>query len=88
MRTTLTLDDDNAVRLERLRKARDASLKDVVNEAIRRGLNAMAEPPPTREPFLIRAMNLGTPQFETAEELKALIRRMGEEDDLAKLGRT
>ena len=33
MRTTLTLDDDVAAILERLRKSRDASLKDLVNEA-------------------------------------------------------
>ena len=35
MRTTLTLDDDVAVQLERLRKARHANLKDLVNEALR-----------------------------------------------------
>jgi Ribbon-helix-helix protein, copG family len=40
MRTTLTLDDDVAAALERLRKSRDASLKDLVNEALRRGLIA------------------------------------------------
>jgi hypothetical protein len=51
MRTTLTLDDDNAVRLERLRKQRDLSLKDVVNDAIRLGLNEMDTPPKKREPF-------------------------------------
>jgi Arc/MetJ family transcription regulator len=41
MRTTLTLDDDVAVQVERLRRERDASLKDVVNEALRRGLREM-----------------------------------------------
>ena len=51
MRTTLTLDDDNAVRLERVRKERDLSLKDVVNDAIRRGLNDMDMPAKKREPF-------------------------------------
>ena len=38
MRTTLTIDDDVAAELERLRKARDAGLKDLVNEALRLGL--------------------------------------------------
>ena len=37
MRTTLTLDEDVAAILERLRKSRDTSLKDLVNEALRRG---------------------------------------------------
>lgn len=34
-------DDDVAAMLERLRKTRDASLKDLVNEALRRGLRDM-----------------------------------------------
>jgi len=43
MRTTLTLDDDVAAALERLRRTRNASLKDLVNEALRRGLDNIAE---------------------------------------------
>ena len=88
MRTTLTLDDDNAVRLERLRKERDASLKDVVNDAIRRGLNEMEAHPRKYEPFQIKVMNLGKPLFTSPEDLKALIRQLDEEEDLKKLGRT
>src|SRR5713101_2905138 len=45
MRTTLTIDNDVAVELERLRRVRDASLKDVVNDALRRGLREMAASP-------------------------------------------
>ena len=56
MRTTLTLDKDVAVALERLRKARKASLKAVVNEALRQGLARMAAP---RRPFRTRALSLG-----------------------------
>jgi SpoVK/Ycf46/Vps4 family AAA+-type ATPase len=41
MRTTLTLDDDVAVQLERLRRSREANLKDLVNEALRLGLREM-----------------------------------------------
>ena len=51
MRTTLTLDDDVAAALERVRRDRDASLKDVVNDALRRGLNDMTARPKRREPF-------------------------------------
>src|ERR1700736_6743609 len=36
MRTTLTLDDDVAVRIEHLRQKRDASFDDVVNDALRK----------------------------------------------------
>ena len=63
MRTTLTLDDDNAVRLEGLRKERNASLKDVVNDAIRRGLNDMEAPPKKREPFRTDVYDPGKPIF-------------------------
>jgi len=44
MRTTLTLDDDVAVRLEELRR-NGRTLKDVVNEVMRAGLDALQEPP-------------------------------------------
>jgi Ribbon-helix-helix protein, copG family len=59
MRTTLTLDDDVAVQLERLRRARDVSLKDVVNEALRLGLREMAAKPKKRKPFRTRTHNMG-----------------------------
>jgi hypothetical protein len=42
VRTTLTLDDDVAVLLERVRKARNQGLKEAINEALRRGLAEMA----------------------------------------------
>jgi len=41
MRTTLTLDDDVAAALERLRKQRKQSYKDLVNEIMRQGLQQM-----------------------------------------------
>lgn len=59
MRTTLTLDDDVAAMLERLRKARDASLKDVINEALREGLRRMEAPPAKRRPFRTETVDLG-----------------------------
>jgi hypothetical protein len=45
MRTTLTLDADVAVQLERLRRAHNVSLKDLVNDALRRGLREMSTNP-------------------------------------------
>jgi hypothetical protein len=60
MRTTLSLDKDVAAALERVRKTRNASLKEVVNEALRRGLGQMASPPPApRRLFRTRAVSLG-----------------------------
>jgi hypothetical protein len=61
MRTTLTIDDDVAVALERIREGRSLSLRDAVNEALRRGLRAMdAETQPRhREPYLLPTWNSG-----------------------------
>ena len=61
MRTTLTIEDDVAAELERLRRARDASLKDLVNEALRLGLRDMTSAPKQRKPFRTRSVDLGKP---------------------------
>ena len=59
MRTTLTIDDDVVVELERLRKSRDLSMKDLVNDALRLGLRRMTEPPPRKKPFRMRSFSGG-----------------------------
>lgn len=60
MRTTLTLDDDVAAALERVRKKTRMGLKEAVNEAMRRGLAQMAragEEP--RTPYRTPTVSLG-----------------------------
>ena len=59
MRTTLTIDADVAAELERLRRARNKKFKDLVNEALRRGLRELTAPPKKKKPFQTRSMNLG-----------------------------
>ena len=59
MRTTLTLDDDVAAALGRARRACDASLKDVVNDALRRGLSDLTIRPKQHEPFQTQSIALG-----------------------------
>ena len=59
MRTTLTIDDDVAARLERLRRERDANLKDVVNDALRRGLDSIETRTKPRKPFRTRTYDVG-----------------------------
>ena len=44
MRTTLTLDDDNAILIKRLCDERQVSLKELVNEALRAGLQQLEVP--------------------------------------------
>ena len=59
MRTTLTLDDDVAAALERLRKSRNANLKDLINDALRRGLRDLSNQTKRRERFRTRSVALG-----------------------------
>ena len=59
MRTTLSLDDDVAALLARLRQARKAGLKQVINEALRLGLEQMTAPPRPRKRYRTQAVSLG-----------------------------
>ncbi len=59
MRTTLTLDDDVAAALERLRRTRKVGLKALVNEVLREGLKQMSARPAQRERFRTRPEDLG-----------------------------
>jgi len=85
MRTTLTLDPDNAARLERLRKERNASLKDVVNDAIRRGLEVLDAPQTARTWKVPPPLDVGPMLIADPKEA---LRLLDEEDDLRKLGRS
>jgi hypothetical protein len=55
MRTTVTLDDDVATALERLRRERNMGLSEALNELVRAGLAA----PSPRAPFRQRTADLG-----------------------------
>ena len=59
MRTTLTIDDDVVVELERIRKARDLGFKEVINDALRLGLRQMADRPKRKKPFRTRTFHTG-----------------------------
>jgi hypothetical protein len=79
MRTTLTLDDDVAAVLERLRKTREMSLKDLVNEALRRGLKDMRTPAKRRVPFRTRSVDLGALRISSIDNIgEALASAEGE----------
>ena len=55
----MTLENDVAAALERLRRTRDASLKDLINEALRRGLKDMSNRTKRRERLRTRSVALG-----------------------------
>jgi hypothetical protein len=59
MRTTLTLDDDVAKLLLRVRQSKKASLKAVANEALRKGLVQTATARKSRRRFETSRVDLG-----------------------------
>ncbi len=59
MRTTLTIDDDVAVQLERLRRSGKGSLKQIVNDLLREGLQSKEALPPKRKAHRTRSVRLG-----------------------------
>jgi hypothetical protein len=81
MRTTLTLEPDVAAQVERLRKEREMALKDVINEALRRGLVEMAKPK-THEPFQTSVHDGG----KLLMDFKEALAMMDEEYDRKKFG--
>jgi hypothetical protein len=78
MRTTLTLDEDVAAQLERLRRDRDSSLKDVVNEAIRLGLKEMQGPPKERQVFRTQDHGMGAARIGIDNVAEAIAHSEGE----------
>jgi len=67
-RTTLTLEDDVAARIDECVRNTGSSLKDTVNELIRLGLlhKQRAE---GSKPFRVHPVRLGLPEFDSVEEL-------------------
>jgi len=79
MRTTLTLDDDVAARLERLRRERDASFKSVVNDVMRRGFAALDRERSTRPAYELAPRSLGRPRVPLESVSDALAMAEGED---------
>ncbi len=81
MRTTLTLDDDVAVKLDRLRESRRTSLKALVNDALRLGLRNLEEPAKKpKEPFRIKAVSLGRCRLPNLDNIGEVL-AIGEGED-------
>jgi adenine C2-methylase RlmN of 23S rRNA A2503 and tRNA A37 len=78
MRTTLTIDDDVAVQLKRLRRQRDVNFKELVNEALRRGLRDMSAVPQRRKVARTRASDMGEPLINIDNVAEALAHLEGE----------
>ena len=75
MRTTLTLDDDVAAMLERIQRERKASLKELVNTALRQGLSTMEVRPKPITRFRTQPLHLGKcylPNLDNIAEVLAI----------------
>lgn len=80
MRTTLTLEDDVAALLERARERGSRTLKEVVNEALRRGLREMEEPPLETDPYRTPSTSLGGCRVGSLDDVaEALVVAEGED---------
>jgi hypothetical protein len=79
MRTTLTLDDDVAKLLERARKRRGMSFKELVNEALRAGLEQLEAPRRARKRHATKAVSLGRCLLDNVDDVaEALAAAEGE----------
>jgi plasmid stability protein len=75
MRTTLTLDDDVAVKLRAAAKKRP--LRVVVNEALRAGLAALEkERAPTRTPYRTGGFDLGPSLVGSLDNIEEVLSRV------------
>jgi hypothetical protein len=78
MRTTLTLDPDVSIEIEALRRKQGLSLKDAVNDALRRGLRAMTEGDKPKSRFVTRSIDLGASRLPLDNVAEALAAAEGE----------
>lgn len=75
MRTTVTLEDDVAVRLERERRKRRVSFKALVNQVLRAGLDALHAPRRSREPFHTQGFALGPSLVGSLDNIEEVLSR-------------
>jgi hypothetical protein len=81
MRTTLTLEDDVAAGVQRLMRRRGGSLKDIVNEALRRGLEVLERRPgPAAKPYRAAPWNLGGSLVGSLDNVEEILSRAEGED--------
>lgn len=76
MRTTMTLEKDVAVRLERLARQRRQPMKAVVNEVLRAGLAEVERPAAPRAPFRTAGFDLGPSLVGSLDDVEGVLARV------------
>ena len=69
MKIHIRLDDDVAATLARLRRTRGTSFKDIVNDALRRGLSDLVSEPKQTESFATQVVMLGRLRFSSIDNV-------------------
>ena len=80
MRTTLTLEDDVAVRLDQEQRKRRAPFKRVVNDVLRAGLDALATRKPAGGRFRTKGFDLGPSLVGSLDNVEEVLSRAEGED--------
>jgi hypothetical protein len=80
MRTTMTLDDDVAVRVEREQRRRRVPFKRVVNDLLRAGLDAVERRPAARKSFRTKGFDLGPSLVGSLDNVEEVLSRAEGED--------
>lgn len=81
MRTTVTLEDDVAVEIAKLQRARDESFKATLNAVIRAGLASLrARRPRDATVYRTEAVSLGTPRLANLDDISEVL-AFGEGED-------
>jgi hypothetical protein len=80
VRTTLTLDRDVAARLDAAMREKRRPFKAVVNEALRRGLDALDQALPPRRAFRTKGFDLGPSLVGSLDNVEEVLSRVEGED--------
>ena len=83
MRTTITLDDDVAARLERLQRERGITFREAVNTTLRAGL----DPKASAVPYVVPTYRLGLRPGIDLDRALALDAALEDEEIVAELAR-
>jgi hypothetical protein len=73
MRATITLADDVAASLKRLRRSRGIELNDMVNLVMREGLKSLATPAKRGKKFRTRAVDLGACRMAKVDDIAEVL---------------
>ena len=73
MRTTITIDDDVAVELSRIRSQRGESFKSVINDTLRAGLAHAAASGRPRQPYRTRPVSLGRCKLDSINDIARVL---------------